>query len=779
MQQHIQTILSAIFISFAVFFLCACTGNAIAQPLPAAQKGVMDLRHWDFGKDDSVALKGEWEFYWQKLIPPDQFKKNINAAFEYINAPDTWDQLKIDGEKISGIGFATYRLKVITGEQDLGLKILDMSSSSRVYVNGGLICTSGSPGPTREQTIPFYAPSVNRVVNNTGVLDIVIHVSNFHHYKGGLWEPVYLGKVSKLQALREKRLVSSSIFFGAIWMIGFYHVILFLIRKRDKSSLLFGITCLLEGFQTVILGERYFVTLFPTIKFWLFIKLIYLSMYCSVPLFIWYMKTIFPDEMSDRLVRGVLFTGALLSAFVLFFPSRWFTMSLPVFRGFTICLVVYGAMVLAKAIIHKRPGATIFLAGFIILVATVIHDIIFIQITIPFGLFSFLFAQAFLMAQRFSVAFSTIELQRKKLNIENQERKIIEQDLKKSREKYWEMIEMLPIPVSEYDFDFNILYANKAALDWFGYTKEDFTSGINVANLIEGETTELITSRLKNVAQGEKISPVELKLKRKDGSELWGLATSSVIFKDEKPFALRTCFVDLSEQKKARNELSIYQKQLRALSSEIAFAEERQRRSIALGLHNRAGQSLALTRIKLSEIINLAASNDIKERLGSARKIVDEAINEIKDLTFDLSPPELYQFGIEIALESLCERKSKLYDVPIEFFDDGKSKPMDEPDGILVYQSARELLFNVIKHAGATRIHVSSRRDNNHMEITIEDNGVGFDTDRSHVSRKMNTGFGLFSIQERIHHRGGSFHINSSRDKGTKATLILPLETAK
>jgi hypothetical protein len=228
--------LSAIFMVIIVCFFCACTSKTIADSLPVAQKGVMDLRHWEFNKNGSVALKGEWEFYWKKLISPDQFKKNKGLTFEYINAPGSWNKFEIDGEKLSGIGFATYRLKVMTKEKALGLKTPDMSSSSRVYVNGHLICTSGFPASTKEQTIPFYAPSVTALENNSNVLDIVIHISNFHHYKGGMWEPVYLGQVSKLQAKREKELVLSSLFFGAIWIIGFYHIIIFLIRKKDKSS---------------------------------------------------------------------------------------------------------------------------------------------------------------------------------------------------------------------------------------------------------------------------------------------------------------------------------------------------------------------------------------------------------------------------------------------------------------------------------------------------------------------------------------------------------------
>ena len=99
MQKQIQYILSAIFIILIVCFFSACPGKTIAQPLPTAQKGVMDLRDWDFNKNGSVVLKGEWKFYWKKLISPDQFKKNKSLTFNYINTPGSWNKFEIDGEK--------------------------------------------------------------------------------------------------------------------------------------------------------------------------------------------------------------------------------------------------------------------------------------------------------------------------------------------------------------------------------------------------------------------------------------------------------------------------------------------------------------------------------------------------------------------------------------------------------------------------------------------------------------------------------------------------------
>jgi PAS domain S-box-containing protein len=771
-----QHILSALVLVILVCLFYTCTNKSISRYSPsAAQNGVMDLHHWDFDKNGSVALKGEWEFYWKQLLTPDQFIKNKKLASKYINAPGRWNDFEIDGKKLSGIGFATYRLKVITAGKDLGLKLPGQSSSSKVYVNGRLICSSDLPVSIKKRIVPIYAPSVKAIENNSDLLEIVIHVYNYNYWAGGMKEAVYLGNASSLQAKREKNLVVSSMFFSAIWIIGFYHIIIFLTRKKDRSSLVFGAICLLEGFQTILLGERYFVTVFPTIEFSLYIKLVYGSMCSAVPLFILYMKTIFPDEASDGVVKAVLFAGSLFLAYALFSPSHWVPLSLPAFRVFTICLSFYGTVVLAMAVLNKRPGGIIFLIGYIILIVTVLNDIFYDRNSIPFGLFSFLFSQAFLISQRYSLAFSTIEQQGEALHIENRQREIAEYHLKKSEEKYREMIELLPIPFCEFDLSFNILYANKAALDWFGYTKKDYNSGINISCFLEDRVVDLAAIRKKAEGLESSTSSMELKLKKKDGSELWGHATFSIIVKNDKPFAFRCCFVDLSEQKKSQHKLAKYQEQLRELSSQISLSEERQRHSIAQGLHDQAGQSLVLIRMMLNEIADCTSLVHKNEKLANVVKIVDQTMNQIRELTFDLSPPELYQFGIEIALESLCERKSKSFNIPILFSYDKESKHLDESDCILIYQSARELLFNVFKHANATKISVSIKRNNNTIEVVVEDNGIGLDTDQLYVS-KTKKGFGLFSIQERMHHRGGRFHIKSNKAKGTKATLSVSLK---
>jgi len=172
--------MSTILMAILICLFWAFTNKTKIRPLPPeAQKGVMTLHHWNFDKNGSVMLKGEWEFYWKKLISPDQFAKNKDLAFNYMNAPGSWNKFKIDGERLPGTGFATYRLKVITGEKDLGLKIPGKSSSASVFVNGRLICASDLPVSIEKQIVPIYPPSVKAFENNSDFLEIVIHVYNF------------------------------------------------------------------------------------------------------------------------------------------------------------------------------------------------------------------------------------------------------------------------------------------------------------------------------------------------------------------------------------------------------------------------------------------------------------------------------------------------------------------------------------------------------------------------------------------------------------------------
>lgn len=466
-----------------VFALSSCKNIKSNKQVPIVEKGVIDLRDWDFEKNGYINLKGQWEFYWNQHKSSDQFiDNNSDLLSGYIDVPGIWNDFDNKGEKLSGFGFATYRVRVIFKEkqESLGLKFLDMSSAFRAYINNDFITSTGVPGKTAEQATPFYSPRVVEFESDSETLDIIIYVSNFHHRLGGMWSPVLLGKASVLNSMIERQLVLSSFLFGTICIIGLYHLGLFWSRRKDKSTLYFGLFCLMIALRIITHGERYIVTLFPNIEYWLLLKLMYLSFYICVPVFSLYLNSLFPKEISKKICNLISIIYLIFSIIVLFSPVKWFSHTLPVSHFFTLVALIYGVYGLFKAIQHKQQGAYIFLAGFLVLLMTTVNDILYARLIsstgylVPYGLFLFIFSQAFLISRRFSLAFEIVEQQGNELKKEIAERQKVSQELLKSEENYRLLIENQTDLVVKIDLEGRFQFVSPSYCEMFGKAESEY-----------------------------------------------------------------------------------------------------------------------------------------------------------------------------------------------------------------------------------------------------------------------------------------------------------------
>jgi PAS domain S-box-containing protein len=231
---------------------------------------------------------------------------------------------------------------------------------------------------------------------------------------------------------------------------------------------------------------------------------------------------------------------------------------------------------------------------------------------------------------------------------------------------------------------------------------------------------------------------------------------------------------DVTEQKHAEAEMLEQRRQLRSLTTEMLISEERERRQIAADLHDSIGQILAFSARELASL-QKSASSGIAESLQEIWGQLEKAVRQTRTLTFDLSPSVLYDLGFEVAIEDLIEKFSKKQDVRYGFENCKEFKPLTYPMKILLYRSVRELLINISKHAKAKAVKISLTKLNNDICITVEDDGIGIDPSLLKSGAQKPKGFGLFSIRERLAHIGGQLRIESARDKGTKVTMLAPL----
>jgi signal transduction histidine kinase len=156
------------------------------------------------------------------------------------------------------------------------------------------------------------------------------------------------------------------------------------------------------------------------------------------------------------------------------------------------------------------------------------------------------------------------------------------------------------------------------------------------------------------------------------------------------------------------------------------------------------------------------------------RGLIEEAIEYTRSLTFELSPPVLYELGLVPGLSALAKQFQARHNIEVAIRDDGQPKLLDPERRMVLYKAVRELLMNIVKHANARKAVITLRCDADRIRITVKDDGKGFNTS-SMKPYSTTGGFGLFSTRERLHGIGGSLEINSKPGRGTKVTIEAPL----
>ena len=286
----------------------------------------------------------------------------------------------------------------------------------------------------------------------------------------------------------------------------------------------------------------------------------------------------------------------------------------------------------------------------------------------------------------------------------------------------------------------------------------------------------------------------EFRLAPKDGAVRW-IAGHGVIVQDRagRPARIVGLNYDITDNKASRarleqfavelerqvsertRELVSSQTQLRALATELNLAEQRERKRMAVELHDHLAQMLVLVRLKLGQAKQGPVVRSI-EMIKQAEDVVSDALTYTRNLVAELSPPVLHEFGLLAALRWLAEQMQR-YQLHVSVrIDSTEDVRLPEDQAVLVFQSVRELLLNAVKHAVAKHASLAVEEQDGSLRIMVQDHGVGFDllAMATQQPSPMSSKFGLFSIRERMNALGGRLELHSAPGEGTRATLILP-----
>ena len=378
---------------------------------PVAKNGILDLRNWSFTENGNIKLDGQWEFYWQNLYKPADFKNKLTAEPDYIKTPKIWTNKDVDTKKYPLTGYATYRLKVLINSDNQLLNLyskIAIYSSSQIFINGVNIGGNGIVSEIKEKGISSYNLLIEPFRINSDELEIIILVSNYEKNRpGGFIFGFELGKVHNIATLEKKNLIINLLIIGGIFIVMIYHFALFMMRPYNKSTLYFAL------FNLFLL--LYFLSMYgmPHFAFNYNLTRIIrtLGWVTAVPAFILLLKSIFPKEINKRVPQIVILIS-IISFLAFLFKIEY---ALDLYRRLTIIAGLYIILIAVIASIKKRENANIFLfsitfVGFSAINDSLLHSGLIESVSLTqYGLFLFLLIQSYILSSRFSTAYKKNE----------------------------------------------------------------------------------------------------------------------------------------------------------------------------------------------------------------------------------------------------------------------------------------------------------------------------------------------------------------------------------
>ena len=320
---------SAVKIKYTAVILCflllplfgiSYVGNE--SQAPRAVNGVLELSEIDFSNDVTVPLNGEWEFYWNQLLTPEDFAGGGAHKPEltgYVDVPHQW-RGSVNGVELNKYGCATYRLRIKIRPSDgtFGIKTGIIRMQNSLFANGVLLGGSGKPSAEpSEAVLTENTPYTVFFAVRGDSAEIILQVAD-HVYNGGIILPAFLGGQTAIQALDRKFIIFQAFTAACIFCGGFYNLGIFLVRRRDRSLLYFGLFCMFLFIAYITLGQKLLCHFFPDLSYTMVYRIRTLSVYSSVVLMALFLQRMMESSMPERLIRGIiiLFGGYALTGLV-------------------------------------------------------------------------------------------------------------------------------------------------------------------------------------------------------------------------------------------------------------------------------------------------------------------------------------------------------------------------------------------------------------------------------------------------------------------------------
>ena len=386
-----------------------------------------------------------------------------------------------------------------------------------------------------------------------------------------------------------------------------------------------------------------------------------------------------------------------------------------------------------------------------------------------------------------------LQVHQVELEVQNEELRLAQSELALSRDAYAELYDFAPLGYMTLDRHGSIQEANHGAAALLGVERRALT-GRKLSDFVQHDAQDAWFLMRRQMLLSDEQQTLELALYQQDNSPLIARLDIRPFFgAAPEPWRAMVTMIDISAQKFAEHalqaahdnqerlietrtaELQKSERRLRQMSGKLATAEDDERRRIAEGLHDDVAQLLAAC----SLMLGAAAKADDSEQRNAIVDDIDgylrEAGEKVRSLSFELASATLYRLGLRDALNERCETMNAQHESQFTLTAGPPIEKMDKPTATALLRATRELLLNVVRHAGVREARVSLTLDGDDVLLAVEDSGHGFpiqEDGQPDVGQRL----GLFSIEARLLAVGGKMQIESTPGAGTRVTIRVPMK---
>jgi signal transduction histidine kinase len=364
-------------LSVMLLVLFAVMNLAAKEAAPRAVKGVLDLRHISYNDKFIIKLNGDWEFYWNKILRPLDFKnKNLVPGY-YGNIPSYWTDYPADQVKTSGEGYATYRLIILLPagfREPLGFDMPVFDSSYDIYINNDYYSSNGIPGKSATESRPEYKRNFFRYRPLSDTMDVVINVANYSHRRGGFWLPVKMGSFSQVQ----KEMANS---WAGEWaaislLLGFsiFFLFFFAIYPKDRSLVYFCMATIGLALRPLF-TSHFLINNFTPLDWTWMVKLEYIGLYFVITGWFWFATILYPSRAFRIIARCISAFFVIATVLTFFLPVKIFSYTTFIIYPSMMILMIYAFIRSISGIFRKNYIDIAYFAAFLLLIAGGLHDI--------------------------------------------------------------------------------------------------------------------------------------------------------------------------------------------------------------------------------------------------------------------------------------------------------------------------------------------------------------------------------------------------------------------